>query len=488
MRHDETIEKGREVASGQGADLAAFYDRRAAAALAYCSRLCAPEAIADAVEASFARVFEARPEVDASDGEALDRSLRSAVRTESASRASAATSGMPARRLLERLADPNRGGACELMPALLAARADGLLTDGDRERMSGHLRRCAECRMAEHRFNEAEAAFDALASDDAPALGRSLLAEMIADAPLSERRRFARERLASDPPEWLEEIDWEEQRKEPRVVRVPDDALEPVVPARDGEQPPEAEVVEHEEPPEAEVVEQEEPESPAEVEPAVTSVATQDFPMLGHEQRRRRRLSARARKRIAITMLVLGALLLGEAALTVLWKEPFTAFIAARAQDGLTKELHKLDTQQLSATDQKRVASIRDAGRRTDARIAALAARERAVVGQGDAIGTLRIKKLGVEYVVVQGTDPASLRTGPAHYLETPFPGQHGTMGIAGHRTTYEAPFRHIDDLKRGDTIAMKMPYGLFTYSVDRQRIVPADYKGAFAGAGTGEG
>src|SRR3954471_19173573 len=228
VQHDETIDSGeRPLAREQGADLAAFYDRRAAAALAYCSRLCAPEAIADAVEASFARVFEAAAAGEATDEPALDARLRSAVRSEAARRASPAGAGVPARRLLERLADPNRGGACELMPALLAARADGSLSSGDLERMQSHLRRCADCRAAEHRFQEAERAFEALSGDEAPALGRSLLAEMLSDAPLGERRRFARERMAAEPPDWLEEIEWSERDEPPRVIEVPEDALEP---------------------------------------------------------------------------------------------------------------------------------------------------------------------------------------------------------------------------------------------------------------------
>src|SRR3954452_1694886 len=118
VRHVNTLEKA------QGAGLAAFYDRRGAAALAYCSKICAAGAIADAVEASFARVFEAAAAGAPLDDESLDKSLREAVRTESAARALAATAGVPARRLLERLADPNRGGACELMPVLLAAPAE----------------------------------------------------------------------------------------------------------------------------------------------------------------------------------------------------------------------------------------------------------------------------------------------------------------------------------------------------------------------------
>src|SRR3954447_24384959 len=108
VRHEKTIEQGEQpLARDRGADLAAFYDRRAAAALAYCSRLCAPESIGEAVEAAFARVFEASAAGDATDEAALDARLRSAVRSEAARRASAAAAGVPARRLLERLADPN---------------------------------------------------------------------------------------------------------------------------------------------------------------------------------------------------------------------------------------------------------------------------------------------------------------------------------------------------------------------------------------------
>jgi sortase A len=48
-----------------------------------------------------------------------------------------------------------------------------------------------------------------------------------------------------------------------------------------------------------------------------------------------------------------------------------------------------------------------------------------------------------------------------------------GTVGIAGHRTTYGAPFRHVDRLRRGDKVEVDMPYGRFTYEVQRTRIVP---------------
>ena len=48
-------------------------------------------------------------------------------------------------------------------------------------------------------------------------------------------------------------------------------------------------------------------------------------------------------------------------------------------------------------------------------------------------------------------------------------------MAIAGHRTTYGAPFRTIDKLKKGDRVRLEMSYGNFTYSVEKTRIVTPD-------------
>ena len=76
---------------------------------------------------------------------------------------------------------------------------------------------------------------------------------------------------------------------------------------------------------------------------------------------------------------------------------------------------------------------------------------------------------------MVQNTDAASLEKGPAHYEGTPLPGQKGTVGIAGHRTTYLAPFRHLDQLDHGDTVVIRMPYGIFRYRVEGSSIVAPD-------------
>jgi sortase A len=90
----------------------------------------------------------------------------------------------------------------------------------------------------------------------------------------------------------------------------------------------------------------------------------------------------------------------------------------------------------------------------------------------GRPLGELRIPRLDTHYVVVEGTNTDNLRRGPGHYRGTALPGQPGTVGIAGHRTTYGAPFRHLDALRAGDAITITMPYGRFVYRVEGTRIV----------------
>ena len=75
-------------------------------------------------------------------------------------------------------------------------------------------------------------------------------------------------------------------------------------------------------------------------------------------------------------------------------------------------------------------------------------------------------------YDVVQGTSTGDLERGPGHYASTSLPGEGRTVAIAGHRTTYLAPFRNLNELHHGDRIVLQMPYGRFTYVVQRQRIV----------------
>lgn len=90
----------------------------------------------------------------------------------------------------------------------------------------------------------------------------------------------------------------------------------------------------------------------------------------------------------------------------------------------------------------------------------------------GDAVAILRIPRIGVDTIVVQGTTREDLRKGPGHYALTPMPGQEGNSAIAGHRTTYGAPFGDLDQLSPGDSIIVRTLQGTFTYRVTAQLIV----------------
>jgi len=95
---------------------------------------------------------------------------------------------------------------------------------------------------------------------------------------------------------------------------------------------------------------------------------------------------------------------------------------------------------------------------------------------EGDAVARLQIDKIGVDVIVVNGVTRDDLRKGPGHYPETPLPGQEGNSAIAGHRTTYGAPFGNLDQLAQGDLIQVRTAQGTFKYRVREQLIVaPSD-------------
>ncbi len=91
---------------------------------------------------------------------------------------------------------------------------------------------------------------------------------------------------------------------------------------------------------------------------------------------------------------------------------------------------------------------------------------------EGDVVAHLVIPKIGADVFVVQGTDDSDLRKGPGHYAATPYPGQRGNAAIAGHRTTYGAPFGDLDGLENGDTIQVTTLQGSFEYKVYETLVV----------------
>jgi sortase A len=176
----------------------------------------------------------------------------------------------------------------------------------------------------------------------------------------------------------------------------------------------------------------------------------------------------RTMRTLSTVLIAAGALLLADAAVTLLWQEPVSALYARVQQDRLEDRLEQFERAPLAAVDQRALGRLADPGRRLAFAARALERRTRG----GDPLGRIRMPSIGVSEVFVEGTATADLRSGPGHYPATPLPGERGTVAVAGHRTTYGAPFRRLDDLRRGDRIELVMPYGRFGYEVERTRIV----------------
>jgi sortase A len=186
---------------------------------------------------------------------------------------------------------------------------------------------------------------------------------------------------------------------------------------------------------------------------------------------RRRLPIRRALRALSSVMIVVGAILLIDAAATLLWQEPVSAVYAHYQQNALDDNLQELEQAPLEPAEKRALAKIPDTD--PDRRLVFRARALKRRLDDGDAMGRIAIPEIGVSDVFVQGTDSGDLSKGPGHYPATPLPGERGTVAIAGHRTTYGAPFRRIDKLDPGDKIDLRMPYGVFTYRVERTKIVP---------------
>ena len=169
-----------------------------------------------------------------------------------------------------------------------------------------------------------------------------------------------------------------------------------------------------------------------------------------------------------------GTLLVVAGALTLIW-----ALVVWQWQDPFTALYTKWHQHQLASQYEKRVqafsAPISHASPAAERRsIAREAKRYRLASKPGEAIGRIRVPRMGVNMILVNGTDHDTLKKGPGRDPRTFMPGENRLVYIAGHRTTYLAPFSHIDSLRKGDRIALEVPYGTFIYSVTRHRIVKA--------------
>lgn len=152
------------------------------------------------------------------------------------------------------------------------------------------------------------------------------------------------------------------------------------------------------------------------------------------------------RRKLGYAACASGLALLAYAAVVIWRGDPITGYFAHRAQHALARELH---------------------GRPAVARR----------VGDGKAFGWITIPRIGLHAVVVEGTSTSDLEKGPGHYRVTALPGLGETVAIAGHRTTWGAWFRHLNDLHKGDPIVLRLPYGTVSYAVMGERsVVPSDW------------
>ena len=172
--------------------------------------------------------------------------------------------------------------------------------------------------------------------------------------------------------------------------------------------------------------------------------------------------------RIGTFLLVIGLGVLAWAATVYFWKDPFTTAYTAYEQRRLASNLdEQFDNWHPT---REPVAESGDPVKRDD--VSREAKRYRLASEDGDAIARIRIPELDLNLIVVNGTSVSDLRRGPGRHLETYMPGEHELVYIAGHRTTYGAPFGDINELKPGDTITLELPYATIVYRVTRHRIV----------------
>jgi sortase A len=174
----------------------------------------------------------------------------------------------------------------------------------------------------------------------------------------------------------------------------------------------------------------------------------------------------RTLRTLSIVLITAGLVVLSDVAATLAWKEPVSSIYGAIQQQRAEDDLDELEDAfaERPLPDVRGLTDVRAAGKLADA--------FEDEVATGQAIGRILIPGIDLDAVVVQGTDTASLQKGPGHYPDTALPGQGKTIGVAGHRTTYLAPFRHIDQIAPGDEVVVEMPYGDFAYGVTNTEIV----------------
>jgi sortase A len=183
---------------------------------------------------------------------------------------------------------------------------------------------------------------------------------------------------------------------------------------------------------------------------------------------------------LGLLLIVAGVLSLAWVVVVWRWQDPFTAIYTHIEQNHLAHSYER----RVRAYKPRPIPTHTDLAA-VERQIAAEARAYRSSLHTGDPVGRLQIGRIGLKMVVVQGTDHETLKKGPGHYEPSALPGEGHLIYVAGHRTTYLAPFAHIDDIEVGDYVTFSVPYGTFTYRVRRHYVVPSDQLSALQDHGS---
>ena len=187
------------------------------------------------------------------------------------------------------------------------------------------------------------------------------------------------------------------------------------------------------------------------------------------ESVRRSSLGARLGRLLGAVLITAGTLVFVWAFVVWQWNDPFTGLYTRWQQGHLQAAYRRVDATyrplalppRFSVAQKERI--VRQEARRY--RRSAIASKP---------IGRIVVPRLGLRMILVNGTDHDSLTSGPGRDARTFMPGEGELVYVAGHRTTYLAPFAHIDALRAGDPITIALPYGTFVYAVTGHVVVDA--------------
>ncbi len=200
---------------------------------------------------------------------------------------------------------------------------------------------------------------------------------------------------------------------------------------------------------------------------------------------RQRARNGRLLRTLGTLMIVAGLGFIGWALLVWQWQDPVTLVYTKYEQHRLTERYERQAERYAPiAAPSTAPATSRRAQLQT---LAAEARRYRLTMRAGEPLGRITVKRMGVSMILVNGTDTGSLKKGPGRDERTAMPGEGRLVYVAGHRTTYAAPFADIDKMRTGDEVRVELPYATFVYRVTGHVIVPADDVGRLQNRGREE-